>query len=639
MTSPRPASGRPASISKGKVVEPAVESPLHQSSFPAGAREKTPEIVSDADDDVIHIDHPHHHYHKVPAPDAGKADEEDWVVERGYSAPILASDEVAKNPEAEFMVPAVSPELERRDDDYIGNDPERRSASRNHSRSSSRNNNTQLNLQRVVSPPDHDRNNTPLEHLKEYEPLFPEDEDEKKPVKSVVDKFKRPELARHHFPSQDVWEDTPSSLQLETTVETPDITEDTSTPTEEKPLRPFRKPAPQKVEQTEAQKPLAKSIFNKGVLADVSRPGMQHRFPSQDVWEDAADHHYLVTTVSGPQTEETEEPTEPAAPSEKPQIPARPSIPPRPQKDKDISPVDKKAPGLPDKPKPSIPARPVRPATTSNEKVPTISAAQASLTQIAAQQPKAKPAVPARPGGSKIAALQAGFLKDLNSKLGLGPQAPKPKEPEPEPEEQAEVKPLQDARKGRAKGPQRRKPAASPAAPASEKEKEPVVAKLEFAGVSTVWAIGEDGGVDVPAKKAAEGIKSFLAGGKKGEEEQVETKDEKVDVEKEAVVPEVEKEAKDDVGESQEEPEKENVGIIGKVKDLATSLVSSKETPEGSGAKDVAARLIHKGESIEAEAENEVAKGGAAPAEVEEKGEEGKKEEKVSEAKEVEQSV
>ena len=53
-------------------------------------------------------------------------------------------------------------------------------------------------------------------------------------------------------------------------------------------------------------------------------------------------------------------------------------------------------------------------------------------------------------------------MNDLNQKLGLGP--PKEKEKEPELVE-AEAKPLEDARKGRARGPQRRAPAKSPAAP------------------------------------------------------------------------------------------------------------------------------------------------------------------------------
>jgi len=81
--------------------------------------------------------------------------------------------------------------------------------------------------------------------------------------------------------------------------------------------------------------------------------------------------------------------------------------------------------------------------------------------------------------GSKIAALQAGFMSDLNQRLRLGPQAPKKEEPtaEEEVEEVKEKAPLSDARKGRARGPQRRAPAksSSPAPPAAEPEKPSLV--------------------------------------------------------------------------------------------------------------------------------------------------------------------
>ena len=49
-------------------------------------------------------------------------------------------------------------------------------------------------------------------------------------------------------------------------------------------------------------------------------------------------------------------------------------------------------------------------------------------------------------------------MNDLNQRLQLGP----PKEKEPETEAEKAVKPLEDARKGRARGPQRRAPAKSP---------------------------------------------------------------------------------------------------------------------------------------------------------------------------------
>ena len=50
-------------------------------------------------------------------------------------------------------------------------------------------------------------------------------------------------------------------------------------------------------------------------------------------------------------------------------------------------------------------------------------------------------------------------MSDLDSRLKLGPQGPKPQE-KAEPEVEEEKAPLADARKGRAKGPARRKPVA-----------------------------------------------------------------------------------------------------------------------------------------------------------------------------------
>lgn len=109
----------------------------------------------------------------------------------------------------------------------------------------------------------------------------------------------------------------------------------------------------------------------------------------------------------------------------------------------------------------------------------------------------AKPPVPARPTGSKIAALQAGFMSDLNKKLGLGPIAPKKEEVAPETEE--EKAPLADARKGRAKGPQRRKPGIAPA-PAEEEKK---VSKPRFAiSTMTIWEVDESGELNMGGNKA-----------------------------------------------------------------------------------------------------------------------------------------
>jgi hypothetical protein len=114
---------------------------------------------------------------------------------------------------------------------------------------------------------------------------------------------------------------------------------------------------------------------------------------------------------------------------------------------------------------------------------------------------KAKPPVPARPAGGKIAALKAGFMSDLNNRLQLGPQAV-PKSQEKEVEEEKEKAPLVDARKSRAKGPARRKPGVSPAASAASEE----ALKLAFASVRSIWEMDDCGYVTVGggATKSAE---------------------------------------------------------------------------------------------------------------------------------------
>jgi hypothetical protein len=534
MASPKP--GRPASISSKSGAR--TESHLRHSSYPEKQGEAADKDEPEEEPEVIHIDPPSHHSSKVHGggydpptedlgPTGGNTEEEGGLItERGYGVPILASDEVQKHPEAEWRQPAVTPELERRaSGEFTLNDPDGhpqyitkpRTSSRTPSRSSSRNNSK---MNRLASPTDqYDRSNTPLESFKEYEPLFPdEDEPEKKP-KNPVDKLKRPDhLSRHHFPSQDVWEDTPSSLQLQTTVETPQDAEgpyeeqanpDAGTVFEDVKHEEARKeqspPEEQQSFLPERPKRFANKHLSKEHLAG-SRPG-QRRFPSHDIWEDAPEHGQLVTTVSTPQIDESNEYADSSPVVEKPSpFDAKPQVPARPQKE--TSPVEKKAvPQLPERPKPSVPPRPSKPSSTrSSEKVPT------NAPGTEAPQPKPKPQVPARPAGSKIAALQSSFLKDLNSKLGLGPQAPKPKEPEPEKEEEAAPQPLQDARKGRAKGPQRRKPKGTSPAPAATVTAEVAVpsVKLDTSSITTIWSIGEDGVVDVPAAAMAEKLQAML---------------------------------------------------------------------------------------------------------------------------------
>ena len=112
---------------------------------------------------------------------------------------------------------------------------------------------------------------------------------------------------------------------------------------------------------------------------------------------------------------------------------------------------------------------------------------------------KPKPALPSRSAGGKIAALKAGLLSSLEQKLQHGPPAAPPKEKteEEQDKEQEEKTPLQDARKGRARGPARRKPAVSPAAPVIEEEKtfesKGVQTKLSITQPWGVWQIGGEG--------------------------------------------------------------------------------------------------------------------------------------------------
>jgi hypothetical protein len=86
-------------------------------------------------------------------------------------------------------------------------------------------------------------------------------------------------------------------------------------------------------------------------------------------------------------------------------------------------------------------------------------------------------------------------MSDLNKRLQLGPQGVK-KEESPKEEEIAEEQekaPLSDARKGRARGPQRRAPAKSPSAAAASEAK-PAAPVLSFSLTQTVWSIDPDDG-------------------------------------------------------------------------------------------------------------------------------------------------
>ena len=449
---------RIASPAPDRGAQPAVESPLRQMSHPPAETGSKKETTTE-DAGVIHVDDPYHSvqhpdgFAQTPAPEEqthgrgeGEGDEDE---------PILAADEV--RPESAFQHPAVSPTFDR--NDSFEHDSRDRTPSASHSRSNSR-----PTLARYTSRgEEREDTHTPLEDVAEYEPLFPEDKTKEKEPISAAERFKqRPDNLKHRFPSEDMWEDSPDSLQLHATVSTPDEPKNETSETPEQ--ESFRKSQETSVNPHDVASHILGSEDHQE--KETKRPSLsQQRFPSRDVWEDAPDSQKLVTTIEAPE----ETPESPEAPS-KPSILAQPQRRPQQSPPVDtspkpaISPIEKRQPpSIPSRPKPQVPSRPAK----RSPEEPTKEAPA-----------KPKPPVPARPGGSKIAALKAGFLTDLNSRLQVGPQGPKPQEKKEE-EPPAEKKPLQDARKGRARGPARRKPAPAPApAPATTTTTESADVKL-----------------------------------------------------------------------------------------------------------------------------------------------------------------
>lgn len=638
MNSPRPSSFHGKRLSSGN--QPAIASPLRKASVPGQENYSLKQqfedqaLESDAED-VIHVDPPAHRTSKVGGggydpptedfgPEGGNTEQEGgWVVENGYGVPILASDEVARNPDpaAAYMQPAVSPEQEKRGSDYYaGWDSDappsyqtgRRSSKDKVGRSGSGQGEPMARIRTRDQVPGSGVG-TPLEEIEEYEPLFPEDEKEP-PKTKALDGLRRSDLARHHFPSQDVWEDTPESLQHQTTVDTPQEPEDLNAsttfehPAKESARKDGNDPQDRADFLTDETQKMAKPHFKPGVMDelrphhaqrfpsqdiwedspdslhyqttvstpqmpedletstgslppqvedDQAKPKFKHdvaeehrrqlhlgqRFPSPDIWEDTPDSLYLETTVSGPQTPEENilSPESAKSPPEatfaKPQIPARPgrpsklgeesspaqaqpNIPARPpQKLRQVPPADAEvpqiparpgankaaAPVLPDRPKPHVPARPARVPRSESQENTTLSktvsnvGAESASSAKSPPEVKAKPAIPSRPVNANFANLKASFMENLNSRLKLGPQAPK-KEEEPEETKPEQKAPLADARKGRTKGPARRKPAASAVAPipAEQDEASKKSVSLAITTTFTVWQIGEAGDVSVP---------------------------------------------------------------------------------------------------------------------------------------------
>lgn len=622
-----------------------VDSPLRKTSFPVDVEGKEGfdksnqrhsyarpssehALESETEDDEIHIPPPTVRRDKIgrngydtPTEDLGPRGgnteaEGGWIDETGYGVPILASDEVAKEPGSEYLQPAVSPVQERRGSIYfagIDSDapPSYQSGFKNGSRSGSASNSrpgsrpgsvygSLPGLSKFTSHDEREDMHTPLEDVEEYEPLFPDEEDKEGRPIPATEHFKRREmLMKRRFPSQDIWEDTPNSLQLQATVTTPEPKGEQS-PVAKAPSAVFETPEAEGARKNEVsederaklmprEERLAKSNFKPHLVEETQRPDLKQRFPSRDIWEDSPDSARLETTVGGPQGDDVKSPidegliagavvrtsgrpvedkilgdqvregaTAVAAALEKPSIPPRPakitptadssksdvqalpSIPARPPKrlhqvppaqispphskaSADSSPIEasqaassesRKAPLLPERPKPQVPARPAKPTSRdSSESTPLAKVTSNSSTASGEvgedsrgvtsplPAPKSKPAVPSRPVGNKIAALKAGFLSDLDKRLQLGPQAP------PKPQEKAmtvdgpegEKAPLPDARKGRARGPARRKPAAAsiPNAVAEEQEGKAEKGKWSIQEPWTVWETNASGALNV----------------------------------------------------------------------------------------------------------------------------------------------
>ncbi|KAJ5793583.1 hypothetical protein N7457_000182 [Penicillium paradoxum] len=469
--------------------QPTTESPLRQMSFPSEGVQEQPipsplhhnrsDSHGHIEGGVIHVDDPMHPLHHpdgfAPTP---IVEEREPTFEKEYmEQPILAADE--RRPESAYLHPAVSPTFDRHGS--FEDDSRSRTPSVTHSRSNSRSASVQGQFPVLTRYDSRDDTHTPLEDVEEYEPLFPEEDAKKEKTVSAADRFKkRPDTLKHRFPSQDIWEDTPNSLQLHATVTTPDLPKRDSSESFETPEQEAtRRMQTTKVDSHQVAAHILEGESTKE-KAPVRPDTFKQRFPSRDIWEDAPDSHHLVTTVQ-PAKEEVKSP----------EVPSRPGIPPRPQKQpQSISPTEKRQPPtIPDRPKPQVPNRPVKPSFQTSQ----------NTAEVSREAPpvKAKPAIPTRPVGSKIAALKAGFLTDLNSRLQLGPQQPKPQEKVPE--APVEKQPLSDARKGRARGPARRKPAVEKTGP-----KLPTIPEIRMTESLNIWHVGQDGNLIIGTNHMAE---------------------------------------------------------------------------------------------------------------------------------------
>ena len=323
------------------------------------------------------------------------------------------------------------------------------------------------------------------------------------------DELRRPGLSQR-FPSRDIWEDSPDSSRLETTVGQTQSSEPRSPPDEglEAGAVVQTSGAPNQGIMSGDQ-----NRDNATVGAAVAKPTIPPR-PNKDkaIPEDLGTQPPSIPARPPRRLHQV-----PPADAQVPIAPSKLSEASSAEAEKALPAESRKGPVLPERAKPQIPARPAKPVgresseTVPLSKVTTASSAGsdgASEKDVASPPgaPKPKPAVPARPAGGKIASLKAGFLSDLDSRLKLGPQGPKPQEKN-EPQVEEEKAPLADARKGRAKGPTRRKPVASspdPAVGGSASEVEGSRAAPRSWQIQEPWTVWQyDGILKVGAKTSS----------------------------------------------------------------------------------------------------------------------------------------
>ena len=312
----------------------------------------------------------------------------------------------------------------------------------------------------------------------------------------------RPGLTQR-FPSRDIWEDTPDSARLETTVGESQASDPKSPPDEGLEAGAIVQTSGAPNEGIIAGE---QARDGTAVAAAAAKPSVPPRPNKSKVSPQSVDPGQAPPSI----------PVRP--PRRLHQVPpADAQVPIAPSKLSAVAPVEanppseietRKGPILPERPKPQVPVRPAKPVgrdsteiaqfskITSSSSVGSDGAGAKNLSSPP-PAPKPKPAIPARPVGGKIASLKAGFLSDLDSRLRLGSQGLKPQE-KAEPEVVEEKAPLADARKGRARGPARRKPAAPTTTESATAEGQQEKTAARNWQVQKPWTVWEhDGALNV----------------------------------------------------------------------------------------------------------------------------------------------